>query len=197
MRPLPFVWPFTLLFWVVFLWAFLPEFRIVRRARKSVQHGSSPDAGSFRVIMVGMWLAYAAAFPLAWIRPLQVPGGAHAVVFGMGVLMLVSGSLLRRHCWRMLGASFTGDVQTHPDQVVVTAGAYRLLRHPSYTAGILMNVGLGMALGSWGSTVLLLAASLTVYQYRMAIEERALLATIGEPYREFLRARKRLIPYIY
>ena len=35
MTPLPFVWPHALLFWGVHLWAFWPEFRIVRDARRS------------------------------------------------------------------------------------------------------------------------------------------------------------------
>lgn len=197
MTPLPYVWPYAALFWVVFLWAFLPEFGIVNRARQSVQRPGSPDGGSFRVIIVGMWIAYAGAFVIASMRVLQFPLAARAIVFGTGLAVLVAGSLLRRHCWRMLGASFTGDVQAHTDQRVVTAGAYALLRHPSYTAGILMNTGLGLALGSWGSAVLLLAASVAVYQYRIVVEERALLAQIGEPYRDFMRTRKRLVPYIY
>ena len=28
MRPLPYVWPYALLFWAVFVWAYLPEFAI-------------------------------------------------------------------------------------------------------------------------------------------------------------------------
>jgi protein-S-isoprenylcysteine O-methyltransferase Ste14 len=97
----------------------------------------------------------------------------------------------------MLGASFTGDVRATPGQAVVTRGAYALLRHPSYTAGTLMNTGIGIALGSWGSALLLLVVSLVVYSYRIAIEEKALLAVIGAPYRQFLRSRKRLIPFVY
>ena len=62
---------------------------------------------------------------------------------------------------------------------------------------VLMNAGIGVALGSWGSTTVLVLASLAVYSYRIAVEERALLAVVGEPYREFMRTRRRLIPYIY
>jgi len=40
-------------------------------------------------------------------------------------------------------------------------------------------------------------AAFAVYGYRMAVEERALLAVLGEPYREFMRTRRRLIPFIY
>jgi len=31
----------------------------------------------------------------------------------------------------------------------------------------------------------------------MSLEERALLTEIGEPYAQFMRTRKRVIPYIY
>ena len=30
MRPLPFVWPYALVFWAVYIWAFLPEWKIVQ-----------------------------------------------------------------------------------------------------------------------------------------------------------------------
>jgi len=32
---------------------------------------------------------------------------------------------------------------------------------------------------------------------RMAVEERALLQAVGDPYSDFMRTRKRLIPYVY
>jgi protein-S-isoprenylcysteine O-methyltransferase Ste14 len=60
-----------------------------------------------------------------------------------------------------------------------------------------MNIGTGLALGSWASTIVLALAALAVYSYRIAVEERALLSVVGEPYREFIRTRKRLIPFIY
>ena len=197
MKPLPFAFPHALIFWPIFVWVFWPEFRIIWRARESVRRADSPDAGSYRLIVVGMWIAFAAAFPLAWVHGLRFPGALELAIFGVGLVLLTGGSLLRRHCWRMLGSSFTGDVQVHAGQRIVTTGAYTLLRHPSYTAGILVNTGLGLALGSWGSTALLVLSSIAVYVYRMTVEERALLSVVGEPYREFLRTRKRLIPYVY
>jgi protein-S-isoprenylcysteine O-methyltransferase Ste14 len=197
MRPLPFVWPYWLLYWSVVVWAFSPEFRIVRKARKPATRVDSPDAGSFRVIIWGMSAAMAIAYPLAWVSFLRLPAAWQPVVFFIGIVMLIAGSLLRRHCWRLLGGSFTGDVRAAPGQSIVTTGAYTLLRHPSYSAGILMNASVGVALGSWGSTILLLLASFVTYRYRIAVEERALLAAIGEPYREFMRTRRRLIPFVY
>jgi protein-S-isoprenylcysteine O-methyltransferase Ste14 len=187
------VWPYWILFWAAFWWAFWPEFGIIRRAQRSE---SGKDAKSLQVILFGMWIALFGAFPLAWVPRLQFT--EHRIsIFFIGLTVLVSGSLLRRHCWRMLGASFTGDVRARADQEVVTRGAYAILRHPSYTAGLLMNTGIGIALGSWGAAAVLTLVSFAVYSYRIMVEERALLAAIGEPYKHFMCTRKRLIPFVY
>jgi len=197
MRPLPFVWPYGLLFWTAFIWAFWPEYQIVRRAQKAASRADSKDAGSVRVITAGGSIASVIAFPLAWVSFLRFPAAWQPVVFVIGVAALIAGSLLRRHCWRQLGTSFTGDVRAEPGQRIVNSGAYSLLRHPSYSAAILMNTSIGLALGSWGSAAFLALASFALYSYRIAVEERALLAAVGEPYRELMRTRRRLIPYIY
>jgi protein-S-isoprenylcysteine O-methyltransferase Ste14 len=194
MTPLPYVWPYAPVFWVVFLWVFVPEARIIRRAQRTA---GPTDARSVQVIMYGMWAAFFAAFSLCWVRALQFPPAYGAVAFFTGVAVLIAGGLLRRHCWRMLGTSFTGDVRASSGQQIVTRGAYAILRHPSYTAGIMVHTGIGIALGSWAAAALLAAASFVVYSYRIAVEERALLAAIGEPYRQFMRTRKRLIPFVY
>jgi protein-S-isoprenylcysteine O-methyltransferase Ste14 len=194
MRPLPYVWPYALVFWAVFVWAFAPEFGIVRRAQKSQ---TTTDSKSLQIIMVGQGLAFFASFWLAGIPAMQFPVAFRTTAFYIGVAMLLAGSLLRRHCWRMLGTSFTGDVRARADQVVVDRGAYRILRHPAYTAGIILNTGVGVALGSWAGAILMAAASFAVYVYRIAVEESALVAAIGEPYRQFMATRKRLIPFIY
>ena len=194
MRPLPYVLPYAIVFWLAFLWAFAPEFRIVRNAQR--EQGST-DSKSLQVITRGQGFAFAASFFLAWVPALRLAPRHPRLVFVAGIALMIGGSLLRRHCWRVLGASFTGDVRARADQEVVSRGAYQILRHPSYTAGILLNAGVGIALGSWLSALLLTIASFVVYQYRITVEERALLGTIGEPYRQFMAGRKRLIPFVY
>jgi len=193
-RPLPFVWPYALIFWAVFIWAYWREFGIVGRASREQ---TASDSKSLQVILLGQSLAFFAAYPLAWVPALQFPLAYRFASFFIGIAMLIAGSLLRRHCFRMLGTSFTGDVRASADQQVVDRGAYRILRHPAYTAGIILNTGVGVGLGSWMAALLLAVASTAVYIYRIAVEERTLLAVIGEPYREFMKTRKRLIPFLY
>ncbi len=191
------MWPYWLVFWAVVIWAFSPEFRIVREARKPAARSDSPDAGSYRVIVFGGGIAGMIAFPLAWMPFLRVSAGLQPIAFILGIVAIVAGSILRRHCWRALGPSFTGDVRADRNQRIVTTGAYAVVRHPSYSAGILMNIGIGLALGSWVSTALLALAAFAVYSYRIAVEERTLLKVIGAPYQEFMRTRRRLIPFLY
>ncbi len=151
MRPLPFVWPYALVFWAVYIWAFLPEWKIVQGG------------------IEGVWIALLLAFPLAFVRAWSFPPRAQLSTFAVGLSMILLGSLLRRYCWRTLGKYFTGDVRARPDQPVIRTGPYRLVRHPSYTAGIMMFVGIGLGLGNWFSFVLLAIAAIATYAYRVPL----------------------------
>lgn len=80
---------------------------------------------------------------------------------------------------------------------MVQSGPYRLIRHPSYLGGLISMLGLGLALGSWAAVALVVGLPLAGYLYRMQVEEQALVEGIGEPYREYMRHTKRLIPFVY
>lgn len=196
MRPLPFVWPYALVFWAVYVWAFLPEWKIVRGGMQGEKREGSKDSGSMKVLLGGMWVALLIAYPIAFVKAWSFPSSWQLPLFAVGVLMIFLGSLLRRYCWRTLGQYFTGDVRATPDQPVITSGPYRLVRHPSYTAAMMMFIGIGLALGSWFSTALLTIAAYVAYSYRVIIEERVLLDELGEPYAAYMKERKRFIPYV-
>jgi protein-S-isoprenylcysteine O-methyltransferase Ste14 len=197
MTPTAFAWPYWPVFVATIIWAYVPEFKIVRAARTAVRGAGSRDAGSFQVIVYAGGAATAIAVAIAWLPFLRMSLGVRPIAFGLGIVVIVMASLLRRHCFRVLGGSFTGDVRATPDQRIVATGAYRILRHPSYAAGLLLNIGFGLALGNWASLALVALGAFAVYSYRIAVEERALLTVIGAPYREFMATRRRLIPFIY
>lgn len=196
MKPLPFSWPYALVFWAIYIWAFLPEWKVVRGGMEGAKRADSKDSGSIRVILVGSWIALVLAFPLAFVRAWMFTPRLQLPLFAIGISMILLGSLLRRYCWRTLGEYFTGDVRARHDQPVINTGPYRFVRHPSYTAGMMMFIGIGLALGSWLSLALLAVVTIAAYTYRVTVEERALLEAIGEPYSAYCRERKRFIPYI-
>ena len=163
---------------------------------KGAKDAASKDGGSLRVLLGGMWIALFLAFPLAFVRAWSFPQRAQVPFFIAGLLLIVLGSLLRRYCFRTLGQYFTGDVRAREDQPVICTGPYRWVRHPSYTAGMMMFIGIGLALGSWFSFLLLTIGSIATYGYRVAVEERLLLQTLGEPYASYMKGRRRFIPHI-
>lgn len=192
-HPMPFVGPYAVLFWAIFVWAFLPESGIVKRASEG---DTSDDAGSMRVIVIGNELAMFFGFLVAWIVPAATFATDRIAAYWAGSGLFLAGALLRRHCFRVLGKFFSGAVTVQADHQVVDHGAYRWVRHPSYTGGIAIFLGIGLALGNWISIALLVAIPLAVYSYRIAVEERALLLRIGEPYRDYMGRTKRLIPFV-
>jgi protein-S-isoprenylcysteine O-methyltransferase Ste14 len=146
------------------------------------------------------WPFLLAASAVLYLAPRLVPAGAirpGAVAFGIGLVILVAGLVLRGWSIETLGAYFTAAVAVSADQPVVSAGPYRVLRHPSYTGLLLIMTGIGLASANWaglaGMTVLPLAGIL----WRMHAEERALLTTLGDPYRAYAAQHKRLVPLVW
>jgi protein-S-isoprenylcysteine O-methyltransferase Ste14 len=88
-------------------------------------------------------------------------------------------------------------VQTSADQPVITDGPYRVIRHPSY-GGILLAVpGIGLFIGNWLSLIVLTVPVACGLVLRIRIEERALLRSLGDDYRTYAAAQKRLVPFIW
>jgi protein-S-isoprenylcysteine O-methyltransferase Ste14 len=193
--PLPFTWPYFLAFWPIYVWVFMPEFRLLGRTPLNTA-APVEDRGSLRVVLVGFGIATMAPFVLSFVAPLATLPGNRPVWFFIGVLTLVSGSLLRRHCFRVLGTFFTGAVTIQADHRVIDAGAYRWVRHPSYSAALLIILGIAISLDNWPGVVVSLVAAFPAYSYRAHVEEQALLASLGAPYARFMATRKRFIPFI-
>lgn len=194
MRPLITNWHYGLALFLIMLWAFGREFFLTIRTGKGA--AGRQDAGSLYVVLLAQWIGMAAAFTIAFTMPFG--SLAHGRFwFWCGLALLVAGSLLRQHCFRMLGASFTAAVVVAREQVIVESGAYRWIRHPSYAGGLIGYAGIALALGNWISLAVILVMVLGSYSYRVRVEERALMETLGEPYREYMQRTKRFIPAVF
>jgi protein-S-isoprenylcysteine O-methyltransferase Ste14 len=102
--------------------------------------------------------------------------------------------------WAMLENRFFSSViriQSDRGQYVVTTGPYAFIRHPGYTAGILIMVTSGLALGSWFAAALIVISTLPFLLYR-AITEDGILQVELPGYRDYAaRVRWRLCPGIW
>jgi protein-S-isoprenylcysteine O-methyltransferase Ste14 len=183
------------LFWVAFIVGFLVPFiyfaRWSRRNAASTRAKPVKDVSTLTnfalipVAGIAIWLGYARIGVLPhW---LLYPGLA---VFLLGLAFTV-------WSYRTLGRFFSLEVQIQRTHQVVETGPYRLLRHPGY-AGVLVGfTGLGFAVQSWVSVLVLLLATSAALAYRSQIEEKFLVAELGEEYVRYMARTKRLVPYVW
>jgi len=147
---------------------------------------------AFRVVLFAGILM----LPLAQtVAPGAVLAGAE--VFVLGTVIGWLGLLLRWWSFATLGKYFTTVVKTSADQLVVSRGPYRVLRHPSYTGLLAAFLGCGLMLGNWVGTVASFLLILVGLIYRLLREEHAMIDTLGDAYTSFAKDRARLIPFVW
>jgi len=87
-------------------------------------------------------------------------------------------------------------IQTERSQRVITSGPYRFVRHPGYSAAIVMFAGIPLALGSWWA-LLPAALAIAVLVLRTGLEDRLLRSELSG-YAEYVRrTRYRLVPGLW
>jgi len=112
-----------------------------------------------------------------------------------GALWLGFGALLRISAVRELGEFYSHRVRVASEHRIVQTGPYRWLRHPAYSAMLMVHVGLVLVFLNWVSFMILLGALLAALVVRILVEERRLV--VLPEYAEFCRRRARLIPLLW
>jgi len=115
----------------------------------------------------------------------------------LGLLLILSGMIIRIIAIRTLGKFFTVDLGIDNDHRLINKGLYKYIRHPSYTGSLLSFLGLGLSLNNWISLLVIFVPVLVAFIYRINIEEKLLLAQIGPEYSDYKKQTKRLFPLIY
>ncbi len=142
-----------------------------RHARRSRARGGVEEGASHYPIMVATHAGFLAACPLeVWLlkRPF-IPA------LGMPMLALLAGAVALRY-WSIatLGDRWCTRVIVVPGDQLVSAGPYRWLRHPNYTAVVVEFVALPLAHTAWMTAVGFSVLNAFVLRRRIATENRAL-----------------------
>jgi protein-S-isoprenylcysteine O-methyltransferase Ste14 len=174
------------------VWVLLELRRSHSQRPEAVRAGWRGEVAFRIVVVVGIILAtlLSHAVPAAKIHPAGVAAW-------VGLVFFLCGIALRQWSFRTLGRYFTYFVQTSADQPVIATGPYRLVRHPSYTGLLLIFVALGLFIGNWAALAAVTVAATAALVFRVRVEERALLDTLGDAYRDYAATRERLIPFIW
>jgi protein-S-isoprenylcysteine O-methyltransferase Ste14 len=110
-------------------------------------------------------------------------------VFSLGMFYIVWSGIA-------LGRLYSGDVTLQKDHQLITDGPYRRIRHPRYTGGVLLGIGLSLLFDSWIG-LLVLPFYMVVLLFRIRDEEDLMSEAFGEQWRSYCEKTKKLIPFVY
>jgi protein-S-isoprenylcysteine O-methyltransferase len=185
-----------LAFWISYIAWCLLEVWIFSRDRRAAS-GKGKDYGSVFVniflITAGNIVAFMAPFVWPWAHIALPP----MPVFQTAIAMIWIGMALRLWAVLTLGRHFRTAVRILDDHKLVTSGPYRVLRHPSYTGGLLTLSGIGLAMGNWLSLAGIFGCVFVAYGLRILIEETALRARFGEEFKAYRKRTWAFIPPLW
>jgi protein-S-isoprenylcysteine O-methyltransferase Ste14 len=198
LRPLPFsAGPiFALIFWGTFASWILPEVN-AWRGKRSVDPSKARDQGSLKLIVILWWIGIVVGFLFSMLLPQAAISWKRTSLFALGICFMLLGIALRWYSAAVLGKYFTFDVAIQSGQILVEAGPYRYIRHPSYSGALLTLLGFGLALGNWAGLVSALSCLGLAYAYRIPVEESALALALGETYKQYMKRTWRLVPFLF
>jgi protein-S-isoprenylcysteine O-methyltransferase Ste14 len=133
---------------------------------------------AFVLIPRQFWTAFTIDWPV--LRP-------------VGAALLIASTAWTLWARGVLGTMWTSSAVAKVGHELHTAGPYAVTRHPIYTGllGMLLGTALIADLGPW---LYGLVASVVVLELKIHAEERLLIETFGERYREYRRRVPQIIP---
>jgi protein-S-isoprenylcysteine O-methyltransferase Ste14 len=140
---------------------------------------------------------------LGFLAGLIVPGLDRRFGWSdMPAWVAISGAFAHLLGWYGILAVFRANtyaaatIRVEAGQKLVSTGPYAIVRHPMYSAALLMIFGIPIALGSW-SGLLVFLALLPALAWRLTDEERVLLRDL-EGYADYRRKVPwRLLPGVW
>ncbi len=189
---------FRLLFLAIYAIFFGVRIRYrVESARRMPEERTQLKSKAFMVLIIAIlgyftsivlymldisWISWSQIVMPSWLRWLGVIGAMFSV-------------LLVAWIHRTLGRQYSAELVIQKDHALVTSGPYARTRHPMYTALNLFSFSIALTT----SNILILFFAILVivpFPWIARMEEKMLLETFGEAYREYMNKTGRFFPRI-
>lgn len=127
------------------------------------------------------WLAFADLSLPVWLR-------------WVGVGMAVLGFAILQWAQVTLGRSWSDTPRMMKGQTLITEGPYRFIRHPIYTAFLLILGSLLLITSNWLIGLCWMGMTALEILSRIGFEEALMLEFFGDEYRQYMERTGRLFP---
>jgi len=167
---------------------------LARRARLEQPSGAS-DPTDMAIALGFLTIVGAGAFDLGHAGE----GGMRAewATRALATIVILLGVALRAASLRALGGAYSVRLGTRAEQRLVRDGPYRFVRHPNYTALLIVACGIALGLRSPLALAATFLVWLPIVIVRIVREERLMVARFGDGYREYCQRTARLVPLVY
>ncbi len=186
---------FKILYWVGMIIEIVvraPFQKTSKAAAKTDQRGSPTEKVLLVLLTVVMlvipliysvtnWLAFANYSLPAWMG-------------WSGVFLLACSVFIFGRAHMDLKSNWSPTLEIHKDHTLVTNGIYRYIRHPMYTSQLLWVVAQILLLQNWLAGPIDLIFFIPFYFLRVQAEEKMMLDTFGDGYRQYTQKTGGVIP---
>eukprot|EP00048_Salpingoeca_helianthica_P002403 m.57008 g.57008 ORF g.57008 m.57008 type:complete len:303 (-) comp12079_c0_seq2:129-1037(-) len=146
----------------------------------------------YHIAAVISWLEYG-------VRRFFFPHFSLPLLTTAGIVLAVSGDLLRKAAMFTARSNFSHQIVTAREEKhrLVTAGVYRISRHPSYLGWLLWSVGTQALLNNPICIIGYAAAGIAFFRDRIPYEEEFLLDFFKEEYEQYQQEVPIRIPFVH
>lgn len=140
------------------------------------------------------------AIPVLYIatyQPAFADYGFYPLQAWAGVVAIVAALVLFRITHKQLGRMWSVTLEMREEHKLVTDGLYAHVRHPMYSSFALFALAQLLLIQNWIAGPAGVVGFGLLFFIRVPHEERVMIETFGEQYRDYMRRTARIIPWIY
>jgi protein-S-isoprenylcysteine O-methyltransferase Ste14 len=176
-------------------------FIVIERSLRQSGSAKTLERGDFdrgSTLLIGLAFGFALIVPI--FADIVLGAGLFQINLVEGIVALavmLLGLGIRIWAAKTLGKYYTRTLLTTEHQKVITSGPYSAIRHPGYLGDWMLWSGFGVLTSNVALIVIYPIMFLIIYVYRIRVEEKMLLATLGEEYSEYRKKTRKLFPHLY
>ncbi|NES20368.1 MAG: isoprenylcysteine carboxylmethyltransferase family protein [Symploca sp. SIO3E6] len=166
---------------------------------RKYQRSEKPQVSVLELWLMLLWLIASQILPMVYgfraiVSFANYPLPHFLSILGIGVLVLSLWLLRQSHV--DLGQNWSPIAEIQADQVLVTQGVYRYVRHPMYSAHLLWGLAQGLLIANWLVGWSGLIAFALVYWVRVPPEEAMMQERFGQDYLEYKQDVGAVLPFV-
>jgi protein-S-isoprenylcysteine O-methyltransferase Ste14 len=171
------------------------EIFMSRRLKSKRNVSKSGDRGSIWLLIITISIGYWLSFIIASTKTGRIYHWN--TFFIIGSILVIIGLIIRVTSILTLKQQFTYTVTKIDNHELIETGLYKIIRHPGYLGQLIIFLGISTSLSNWLSVLLMIVPVLFGYLNRITVEEKFMIAQMGQNYIDYQNRTKRLIPMIY